>query len=105
MGDTKSLVRAAYLSRSARVKLSRDAPSTAWMAIWDKRHELSDDVHDESLTEISIPVWLLFGLGSTFRHYARVGRLAFEPDSGTATILRNGLASRQERWSGLLQLS
>src|SRR5579872_98260 len=66
------------------------------MAIWSACHEISDDVRDESLVEISIPVWVLFGLGSTFRFHASSGRLKFEPDAETAAILRNGLANRRE---------
>jgi len=96
VGVEETLVRAQYLRREARIKLVSDKSSPEWMAIWGKCHEISEDVRDESLTNISIPVWVLFGLSSTFRLHARAGRLRFEPDSETAIILRNALASRRE---------
>jgi len=96
VAGSETLVRASYLRGSARIKLTTHEASPEWMAIWSACHEISDDVRDESLVEISIPVWVLFGLGSTFRFHASSGRLKFEPDAETAAILRNGLANRRE---------
>jgi SNF2 family DNA or RNA helicase len=96
VGASETVVRATYLREEARVKLSVDNASSEWMAIWSACHEISDDVRDGSLVDISIPVWVLFGLGSTFRYHASTGRLSFKPDAETAAILRNGLANRHE---------
>jgi SNF2 family DNA or RNA helicase len=96
MGEHETVVEASYLAVSARIKLKGSESSPEWMALWSLCHEISDDVRDESLLEISIPVWVLFGLGSTIRLHARTGRLIFKPDGATTTILRNGVASRRE---------
>ncbi len=96
MGVAAALVRATYLREDARVELISDSASPEWMAIWSACHEITDDVRDESLVQMSIPVWALFGLGPTFRLQARTGRLRFEPDAETALILKKGLKNRRE---------
>ena len=97
MGIREAIVlQAQYLPTEARVRLVADSATPEWMSIWSLCHELSEDVRDESLLELSIPPWILFGLASALRLHARAGRVRFDPDVATAGILRNVLNSRLE---------
>jgi SNF2 family DNA or RNA helicase len=76
--------------------LTASESTPEWMAIWGLCHELTNDVHDNSLLDISIPVWVLFGLTSLLRLQVRDGSMQFDPDAVIVQMLQKAIVDRQE---------
>ena len=96
MDEPETVVVARYTRADGRISLIASQPSSEWMSLWSICHEATEDVRDENLLEISIPVWVVFRLGSALRMHARAGQMRFDPDEETKKILRSALINRRE---------
>ncbi|MGA3036413.1 MAG: DEAD/DEAH box helicase [Vulcanimicrobiaceae bacterium] len=88
MGDQQTVVKAAYEPATSRVILESNDYSPAWITIWSTCYELTDDVSSKSLTDLSLPGWVLFSIRDTIRFQVELGALSFEPDETVFAMLQ-----------------